>query len=111
MKRLVAILALVVLIGCAQNESRAVFATQTTVPALTTDTHAAPVAKVREFDIQAKKWEFVPGNIVVNQGDSVILHVTSADVSHGFALLDYGINEQLPPGETVDIRFVADKKG
>ena len=65
----------------------------------------------KEFSIIAKKFEFVPNEIVVNHGDKVILHVKSVDVTHGFAIVDYDINEMLNPGEEVNVTFVADKKG
>lgn len=68
-------------------------------------------AEVKEFNITAKKWEFDPGTITVNKGDTVKLHIKSIDVSHGFGLSAFGINEQLDPGETVDIEFTADKTG
>lgn len=67
--------------------------------------------EVKEFIMTAKQWEFVPSTIEVNQGDTVKLKVTSTDVTHGFALSEFGINERLSPGKTVEIEFVADKKG
>lgn len=87
--------------------------TETTTPSSTSspssDSQITP--QIKEFDITAKKWDFSPSTITVNEGDTVILNVESIDVEHGFALLDFGINEQLSPGETVRIEFVADKKG
>lgn len=67
--------------------------------------------KVREFTMTAKQWEFIPSNIVVSKGDIVKLHIESIDVEHGIALPDFGINEDLPVGEIVDIEFLADKAG
>mgnify|MGYP001611207042 CR=1 FL=1 len=66
---------------------------------------------VKEFDITAKKWDFTPSTITVNQGDKVILHITSTDVKHGFGLTDFGVKGDLNPGETTTIEFTADKKG
>lgn len=66
---------------------------------------------VKEFDMTAKQWEFSPSTITVNQGDTVKLTIESIDVAHGFALPTFGVNEELVPGETVNIEFVADKKG
>ena len=70
-----------------------------------------PAVNVKEFDVEAKKWEFVPSTITVNKGDTVKLHITSTDVGHGFALSAFGINKTLNPGQTVDVEFVADKAG
>jgi cytochrome c oxidase subunit 2 len=33
------------------------------------------------------------------------------DVKHGFALNQFGISEDLQPGETVTIEFIADESG
>ena len=67
--------------------------------------------QVKEFSITAKTFEFIPNEIVVNKGDHVILHIKSIDVTHGFAIAAYDINEQLNPGEEVKVEFVADKAG
>src|SRR3989344_7023053 len=68
-------------------------------------------ANVKEFDVTARNWEFEPSTITVNRGDTVKLHITSADVAHGFVISAYGINKTLNPGQTVDVEFVADKAG
>ena len=65
----------------------------------------------KEFEITAKKFKFIPLDIVVNKGDNVRLIITSTDVAHGFAMPEYGINEKLPVGEPVTIEFTADKQG
>lgn len=67
--------------------------------------------EVKEFDIIAKQWEFIPGIIEVNKGDLVKLHIKSVDVTHGFAILEFDINKRLEPGEDVHVEFVADKVG
>jgi cytochrome c oxidase subunit 2 len=66
---------------------------------------------VKEFTMTAKQWEFVPNTIIVNQGDTVKLTITSVDVTHGFNLPAFGIKEILDPGKTVRVEFVADKEG
>lgn len=68
-------------------------------------------SEVKEFEIIAKQWEFVPGTITVNQGDNVKLKITSLDVNHGIWLNEFGVNEMLEVGKTVEVEFVADKKG
>ena len=68
-------------------------------------------AGVVEFNMIAKQWEFDPETITVNQGNKVILHIKSVDVTHGFALPDFNVNANLAPGKTVDVEFTADKKG
>jgi len=58
---------------------------------------------------------FSPGEIEVQQGDSVVIHLTNAeqerDMLHGFGLAGYNINVVADPGETKTIRFKADKPG
>ena len=67
--------------------------------------------QVKTFTLTAKKWDFIPSTISVKKGDTVKLKIESIDVSHGFALPDFGINERLEPGDIVEIEFVADKTG
>jgi len=69
------------------------------------------IKESKEFNVVAKNWEFIPGTIEVNQGDRVILHLESIDTFHGIALPDFNVNAQLPPGEIIDIEFIADKQG
>lgn len=55
---------------------------------------------------------FVPSQITVTQGQPVRLRLTSADVTHGFAVPGLGIqNTQLYPGKYVTINFTPAKPG
>ena len=74
-------------------------------------TNTESASTTRTIEITARKWEFIPNIVQVNQGDMVKLIVTSMDVEHGFALPEFGVNEQLLPQKTVEVQFVADKKG
>ena len=75
------------------------------------DEEVTLTGEVREFDIIAKNWEFVPNTIEVNLGDKVELHIESVDVSHGFKLPDFDIDERLEPHNDVHVDFIANKKG
>lgn len=66
---------------------------------------------ILEINVKARSWEFEPDTIRVRRGDTVILHLESEDVPHGFWLSAYGIQERLEPGRVVDASFVADKEG
>jgi cytochrome c oxidase subunit 2 len=68
-------------------------------------------SSVKTFNIEAKKWDFVPSTITVKEGDQVKLLITSVDVDHGINLPAFGVNEQLKSGNTVEINFIADKVG
>ena len=67
--------------------------------------------ETKEFNITAKKWEFLPNKIEVNKGDKVILNVKSIDVTHGITLVNFRINKFLNPNEEIKIEFIADKRG
>lgn len=73
--------------------------------------HMEPTGEIKVFEMTAKQWEFEPSTITVNRGDTVELHIESLDVTHGFSLPDFGINEVLEPGKDVHVEFVADKTG
>jgi len=69
------------------------------------------VASVKRFSVIAKRWDFSPSTIEVDEGDTVIMNIESVDVSHGFVISAFGVSEFLSPGNTVSIEFVADKAG
>jgi len=66
---------------------------------------------VRVIEVTAKRYEFIPKEIVVNEGDRVELDVTAIDRTHGFEMDDFHIKQRLNEGETEKITFTADKVG
>ena len=68
-------------------------------------------SKTKYFDVVAKRFEFVPGTIEVNQYDIVILNATSTDVTHGLSIAQFGVSETLQVGTQKIIEFNATKKG
>ncbi len=66
---------------------------------------------VKEFTIIAKNFAFEPSTITVQEGDTVILHVTSMEGTHGYAIRDYNIDLFVEQGKTETVEFIADKKG
>ncbi|NOZ81340.1 MAG: hypothetical protein GXP63_06745 [DPANN group archaeon] len=82
---------------------------QTQASAQTASTGSA--GGVKEITMTARNWKFEPNIIRVKKGDRVKLSITSVDVTHGFNLPAFGINENLEPGKTVTVEFVADKTG
>ncbi len=103
--------------GCIQqnqsNTTQESTTTSTSAAILTTTTTTTNVVDVKEFSatITAKQWEFMPSTISVKEGDKVKLKLTSADVTHGFSLPDFGINQKIDPGKETIVEFVADKSG
>jgi len=64
-----------------------------------------------EFNVEAKRYAFIPGLLTVKLGDEVIINVTSSDVEHGITIPAFNVKKRIPAGETVTVRFVADKAG
>jgi nitrous-oxide reductase len=58
---------------------------------------------------------FEPGRIQVQEGDTVVLHITNAeqarDEIHGFGLVAFDKNIVIDPGETKTLKFIARKSG
>lgn len=76
-----------------------------------TPTLDAAESTVKEFDVVARQFEFVPGTITVNTGDTVKLNVTSEDVPHGISISAFGVSQSFDSNSTKTIEFVADKAG
>lgn len=108
------IIVLVLIIGgyfLLRGNYQAPVSTTTPTNELNAPTKTPPTGEVKEFNMTAKNWEFNPSTITVNKGDTVKLHIESVDVTHGFGLTEFGINEWLKPGKPVNVEFVADKTG
>src|SRR3989338_4153066 len=122
---LIMLVGLVFIVGCGQSTTSPAKETTTGTPTLevpaagnepvgepTANTgNSQSVGEVKEFVMTAKQWEFIPGTIEVNKGDKVKLKITSADVTHGFSIKEFGINKRIEPGETAEVEFTADKTG
>jgi nitrous-oxide reductase len=68
-----------------------------------------------EATVYAVRTYFEPSKIQVQQGDTVIIHITNADqtldVLHGFGIVGHNKNVVLDPGETKTVKFVATRAG
>lgn len=65
-------------------------------------------------DVETRRYVFEPGSTVslnVTEGSLVLLRIRSTDVTHGFAIIEYGINVEVPPGSVVEVKFRADRAG
>ena len=65
----------------------------------------------RLVKVEAFKHGFAPDPIVVGLGEKVRLELESRDVTHGFGIQEYGIDETIPRGKKVEAIFLADKPG
>lgn len=66
---------------------------------------------VERFDISAENYAFTPSTITVKKGNRVRLEVTAVDRTYGFAIMDYGVNQLVPSGESIVVSFLAEKSG
>jgi len=65
----------------------------------------------RVIEVKAKKYDFEPSTIEVQQGERVVLRVTSTDRLHGIGIKKFGVSKEIPKGQTVDVEFVASTPG
>jgi heme/copper-type cytochrome/quinol oxidase subunit 2 len=72
---------------------------------------AGPAPQVRHIDVTARNFEFDPGTLYVNRGDTVLISLSSEDVMHGLYVDGYGVSAQAEPGQPGELRFVADREG
>jgi cytochrome c oxidase subunit II len=61
--------------------------------------------------IVARKFEFVPAEIMLKQGEPVILELTTEDVTMGFSAPDFKVDLEIVPGKVAQARLVPDKAG
>ncbi len=75
-------------------------------------TQPAAQGQVKEFTIEAKRFEYTPDRIEVNQGDHVRITVRTLDGTHGFEIKKLGIKREIKRGgEPVTIEFDATRPG
>jgi heme/copper-type cytochrome/quinol oxidase subunit 2 len=70
-----------------------------------------PAPQERHLNLTARTWEFQPGMVKVNKGDTVVISLQSEDVVHGLYVDGYDISTQAEPGQPGELRFVADRDG
>lgn len=89
----------------------------TTVTADTPLTEADVIDSIEETGqtvdvvITTKRYAFSPDTITVRKGDRLHLTLKSIDVTHGFLLPDFGVDERLPVGESIDVELLAAERG
>jgi cytochrome c oxidase subunit 2 len=66
---------------------------------------------VREINMVAQRFEFVPNAIELKVGEPVLLRIRSLDYIHGFNVPDLGIRADLLPGLVTPIRLTPTQVG
>ncbi|HWK85037.1 MAG TPA: cupredoxin domain-containing protein [Caldimonas sp.] len=70
---------------------------------------AAP--KPRVIRIVARKFVYVPNEIHVKQGETVVLQLTAPEVPMGFSLPDFNLRADVVPGKPASVQLTPDKGG
>jgi heme/copper-type cytochrome/quinol oxidase subunit 2 len=63
------------------------------------------------IEVQCRKSQYTPDVIRVKKGEAVTLLISSVDVTHGFAIDEFGIAEEVVPGRPAKVAFTPDKTG
>jgi cytochrome c oxidase subunit II len=73
--------------------------------------YALTKPKHRIIKVIAKKFEFVPKEIKVKQGETVEFHFTAPEVPMGFNLADFAVRADIMPGKVSTLQLTPDKAG
>ncbi len=84
---------------------------QATAAQVSSELSGDVVDGVRVIKVKAHQWAFEPNRIMVKKGEKVRIIARSSDVTHGFGLPDFNIDEQLPPNKDVTVEFTPDRAG
>ena len=70
-----------------------------------------PLPKVRSFRVEASQFAFLPSELYVEPGDTVVIQLVSTDVVHGLYIDGYDLSVEADPGQTRILTFTANKPG
>ena len=68
-------------------------------------------AAPRRIAVVARKFVFIPGEILVKRGESVVLEFSAPEVAMGFFAPALGLRALIVPGEVAKVPFTAEKAG
>lgn len=72
----------------------------------------APTARAtQDVHVTASRYAFEPGNLTVKAGTKLVFHLTSTDVTHGFAIKGTSIYVEVPPGKETVVTFTPTEAG
>jgi cytochrome c oxidase subunit 2 len=64
-----------------------------------------------QFEVTARRYEFLPPRLAVHTGDLVRITVRSQDIPHSFVIDAYRIAKKVHGGGSVTFEFLADRSG
>lgn len=65
----------------------------------------------RVVAISAKRFEFSPREVRLKKGEAVTIRITSADVKHGMFQKALGIDAEIEPGKTTELKLTPQAAG
>jgi cytochrome c oxidase subunit 2 len=68
-------------------------------------------ATPRVITITAKRFEFTPKEVTLKKGETVILRLTSEDVTHGLMVRALKLDLDIEPGKTTEARVTPTQGG
>jgi cytochrome c oxidase subunit 2 len=72
----------------------------------------APAADTpRRIEIVAKRFEYVPAEVTVKKGESVVLVLHSEDVAHGVKFKELNLQTEIGKGTAAELPFTATETG
>ena len=72
---------------------------------------AATEGGPRRIPVVARKFVFIPDEIVVRKGESVMLEFSAPEVTMGFFAPALGLRTMIVPGEVAKVAWTPDKAG
>jgi cytochrome c oxidase subunit 2 len=91
--------------------SRTTRALAIAVVALTATPRAARPAEPRVVEITARRFQFTPAEVTLRRGEPVTLRLRSEDVTHGLFVRALGIDTDVPPGRTTEVKVTPAQAG
>jgi heme/copper-type cytochrome/quinol oxidase subunit 2 len=70
-----------------------------------------PLPVVRTFRVEASQFAYLPAELSVNPGDTVVIQLVSTDVVHGLYIDGYNLSVEADPGQTKTLTFTANQPG
>jgi cytochrome c oxidase subunit 2 len=65
----------------------------------------------RRIEVDAKRFDFTPGEITLKKGEPVVIVLKSVDVAHGIRFRELGIETKAAKGQTSELAFTPNKTG